>query len=112
MFLGTDGKTRPVFMAALFKETEIGLLRALFVGGLGQRKEIADLFDAVNLLKAIAELTIVGRPVGASRHALDAALGNHRWIESLPREQILAEMRQHDVLVFPSLFEGFWSGGH
>jgi glycosyltransferase involved in cell wall biosynthesis len=82
-------------------------LRILFVGGLSQRKGIADLFDAVSLLKAGAELTIIGRKVGGSCSALDAALGNHRWIESLPREQILAEMRQHDVLVFPSLFEGF-----
>ncbi|RYY17333.1 MAG: glycosyltransferase, partial [Cytophagaceae bacterium] len=28
-------------------------------------------------------------------------------IPSLPHAQILALMRQHDVLVFPSLFEGF-----
>lgn len=82
-------------------------LRVLFVGALSQRKGIAYLFDAVNLLKACADLTIIGRKVGRSCPALDAALANHRWIESLRREQILAEMRQHDVLVFPSLFEGF-----
>jgi glycosyltransferase involved in cell wall biosynthesis len=38
---------------------------------------------------------------------LDHALSIHRWIPSLPREKILEEMRRHDVLVFPSLFEGF-----
>jgi glycosyltransferase involved in cell wall biosynthesis len=30
----------------------------------------------------------------------------HRWISSLPHHEILAEMRRHDVFVFPSLFEG------
>src|SRR5206468_9345000 len=29
------------------------------------------------------------------------------WIPSLPHQQILKLMHEHDVLVFPSLFEGF-----
>jgi len=82
-------------------------LKALFVGGLSQRKGIADLFEAMDLVKPHVELTVIGRKSTAACAALDAALQKHRWIESLPREQILAEMRAHDVLVFPSLFEGF-----
>jgi starch synthase len=82
-------------------------LRVLFVGGLSQRKGIADLFDAVELVKPHAELTVIGRRIGANCTVLDSALGKHRWVASLPREEILAEMRRHDVLVFPSLFEGF-----
>ena len=39
--------------------------------------------------------------------ALDRELAKHRWIPSLPHDKVLAEMRAHDVLVFPSLFEGF-----
>jgi glycosyltransferase involved in cell wall biosynthesis len=77
------------------------------VGGLSQRKGIADLFEAMDLVKPHVELTVIGRKSTAACAALDAALQKHRWIESLPREQILAEMRAHDVLVFPSLFEGF-----
>jgi glycosyltransferase involved in cell wall biosynthesis len=83
------------------------VLRVLFVGGLSQRKGIADLFEAMEILGSQAELTVIGRKPTEACAALNSALGKHRWIESLPREQILAEMRAHDVLVFPSLFEGF-----
>jgi len=82
-------------------------LRVLFVGGLSQRKGIADLFEAVDLVKPQVELTVIGRKSTAACAVLDVALQKHRWIESLPREKILEEMRGHDVLVFPSLFEGF-----
>jgi len=82
-------------------------LRVLFVGGLSQRKGIADLFAAVELVSEPLELTVIGRKPLDACAALDSALRNHRWIESLPREKILEEMRRHDVLVFPSLFEGF-----
>jgi starch synthase len=82
-------------------------LRVLFVGGLSQRKGIADVFEAVNMLGSHVALTAIGRKPTADCAALNAELGKHRWIESLPREQILAEMSAHDVLVFPSLFEGF-----
>jgi len=82
-------------------------LKVLFVGGLSQRKGIADLFDAVEMLSPHVELTVVGRKPAEACAALEAALQKHRWIESLPRERILQQMRAHDVLVFPSLFEGF-----
>jgi starch synthase len=82
-------------------------LRVLFVGGLSQRKGIADLFEAVDLVKPQVELTVIGRKSTEACAVLDVALQKHRWIESLPRERILEEMRGHDVLVFPSLFEGF-----
>jgi len=35
------------------------------------------------------------------------ALERHHWIASLPHPLILEQMRQHDVLVLPSLFEGY-----
>jgi alpha-maltose-1-phosphate synthase len=82
-------------------------LKALFVGGLSQRKGIADLFEALEMVGSGVELTMVGRKPSAFCKPLESALKKHRWIESLPRERILEEMRLHDVLVFPSLFEGF-----
>jgi glycosyltransferase involved in cell wall biosynthesis len=82
-------------------------LRVLFVGGLSQRKGIADLFEAVELISPQVKLTAVGRKPAEPCMALDSALKKYRWVESLPREKILEEMRGHDVLVFPSLFEGF-----
>ena len=83
-------------------------LKLLFVGGLSQRKGIADLFAAVENLKKYVELTVVGKKVSDQPcPALDAALAKHRWIPSLPHDEVLKLMHQHDILVFPSLFEGF-----
>jgi len=81
-------------------------LRVLYVGSLAQRKGISYLFSAIESLRSAVTLTIVGRKVGASA-ALDKACETHRWLPSLPHSEILSEMRQHDVFVFPSLFEGF-----
>lgn len=82
-------------------------LKLLFVGGLSQRKGIADLFAAVDALGSRVSLTVVGRKATEDCEALNNALTKHRWITSLPHEAVLALMREHDVLVFPSLFEGF-----
>jgi glycosyltransferase involved in cell wall biosynthesis len=86
---------------------ERGPLKLLFVGGLSQRKGIADLFAAVDAIGDAVSLTVVGGKAGPPNAALDAALLKHRWIPSLPHAEVLAQMRAHDVLVFPSLFEGF-----
>ena len=82
-------------------------LRALFVGGLSQRKGLSYLFDAVESLKGACELTVIGRRPATTCAPLDAALARHRYLPSLPHHEILREMEHHDVLVFPSLFEGF-----
>ena len=82
-------------------------LKLLFVGGLSQRKGIADLFAVAAALGPRVELTIVGHKATSNCPALDAALARHRWIPSLPHTDILRIMQAHDVLVFPSLFEGF-----
>lgn len=82
-------------------------LKLLFVGGLSQRKGIADLFAVVEKLKNHVELTVVGKKSSDDCPALDSALAKHRWIPSLPHNKILELMQMHDVLVFPSLFEGF-----
>lgn len=82
-------------------------LKIIFVGGLSQRKGIADLFEAVNFFGDRVELTVVGNKTTNGCSALNEALSKHRWIPSLPHEGILQLMREHDLLVFPSLFEGF-----
>jgi glycosyltransferase involved in cell wall biosynthesis len=38
---------------------------------------------------------------------MEEALGRYEWIDSAPHDRVLQLMRDHDVLVFPSLFEGF-----
>lgn len=85
-----------------------GPLRLLFVGGLTQRKGIAYLFDAVRKFPGHVELTIVGQKPALPCPALDAELKKiHRYIPALSHADTLNLMRRHDVLVFPSLFEGF-----
>ncbi len=87
--------------------TKSNPLRLLFVGGLSQRKGIAHLFAAARMLGAVVSLTVIGNKVVEDCPSLDRELARHRWVPSLPHERVLEEMRSHDVLVLPSLFEGF-----
>ena len=82
-------------------------LKVLFVGGLSQRKGISYLFDAVKGLKEQVSLTVVGKKAIPNCKALNKALEEHNYITSLPHQEVLECMQSHDVLVFPSLFEGF-----
>ncbi|RFZ85783.1 glycosyltransferase [Mucilaginibacter terrenus] len=82
-------------------------LKLLFVGGLSQRKGVADLFAAAEHFGSKIELTVVGSKVVDTCTPLNEALKKHKWIPSLPHAEILTLMRGHDVLIFPSLFEGF-----
>ena len=94
------------FLKRTYSNTK-GPLKLLFVGGLSQRKGIANMFAAVENLGPHVQLTVVGGKIGKACAALDAALSKHTWIPSLPHHEVLEIMRSHDVLVFPSLFEGF-----
>jgi glycosyltransferase involved in cell wall biosynthesis len=81
-------------------------LKALFVGGLSQRKGLHYLFEAADMLGESVEWTIIGRG-NMECKILAKQISRYRWIPSLPHREILEQMRQQDVLVFPSLFEGF-----
>lgn len=97
----------PVFNDRRYLAVKGRPLKLLFVGGLSQRKGIADLFKAVENIGKHVELTIVGRKVNNNCKPLNEALIKYNWIPSLPHNEILMLMREQDVLVFPSLFEGF-----
>ncbi|AMR34071.1 glycosyl transferase family 1 [Mucilaginibacter sp. PAMC 26640] len=84
-----------------------GPLKILFVGGLSQRKGIADLFEAVEDFGKRVSLTVVGRKMAVDCAVLNEALARHKWIPSLAHAEVLKLMRESDVLIFPSLFEGF-----
>ncbi len=84
-----------------------GALRLLFVGGLSQRKGLSYLFAAQARLGRAAELTVIGTAGGPPCPALDRALSGVRYLGSQPNAVVLREMREHDVLVFPTLFDGF-----
>jgi len=82
-------------------------LKILFVGGLSQRKGISYVFESVKGLEDKVSLTIVGRKAVSDCEALNEALKQHTWIPSMPHHKVLECMQAHDILVFPSLFEGF-----
>lgn len=82
-----------------------GPLKLLFVGGLSQRKGIADVIDAVSALKGKVEISIIG--LGPGRNTIERLCPRAKLLGSMPHGQVLDQMRRHDVLMFPSLFEGF-----
>lgn len=90
-----------------YRTTGSGPLKLLFVGGLSQRKGLAELFAAIAPFGDRVELTVVGRAPEGRCKVLEQHLKMHRHISSLPHQEILRLMRQQDVLIFPSHFEGF-----
>ena len=81
-------------------------LRVLFVGALSQAKGLGYLLEAAAHLEREIELALIGKrvsPVIPSQTVLD----RYKWIPSLPHDELLAEISRHDVLVLPSLHEGF-----
>jgi glycosyltransferase involved in cell wall biosynthesis len=97
----------PVLAGRVYENLENRPLKLLFVGGLSQRKGIANLLEAVDQLGDAVTLTIVGHKAAEDCVPLNEALIRHKYIPSLPHEEILKIMREQDVFVFPSLFEGF-----
>lgn len=85
--------------------SERKVLRVFFCGSLGQRKGISYLFQAIEQMGSCVELTVVGAEV-VSCSVLTRALSKVKWHRSLPHQQVLTLMRESDVLVFPTLFEG------
>ena len=97
----------PTPLAAPCQTRAGGPLRVLYVGSLGQRKGLSYALDAIQILGAQVSFTMIGRLTSPNCRPLLAALDHHRWIETLPHDQILDQMSQHDVLLLPSLFEGY-----
>ncbi|MEP6686324.1 MAG: glycosyltransferase family 4 protein [Verrucomicrobiota bacterium] len=83
-----------------------GKLRVLFVGALSQAKGLGYLLEAVARLGQEIEFTLIGRRISLAIPA-PSLLDKYRWIPSLPHDELLQEMSNHDVLVLPSLHEGF-----
>ena len=50
---------------------------------------------------------MIGQKTTRDCDPLNKALDQHTWIQTLPHDQILQQMKNHDVLLFPTLFDGF-----
>ena len=97
----------PINEKRIYKPFDGRKIKLLFVGGLSQRKGISYLFNAVEGLEDKIELTVVGRGNVESCPRLKQALGKVNYIPSLSHDAVLKLMAEHDLFVFPSLFEGF-----
>ena len=81
-------------------------LRVLFVGSMGQRKGLGDLFEAVRQLNHPAlELVVMGSPL-APLAFYQAQLPGFTYEPGRPHAQVLALMRSCDVFCLPSIVEG------
>ncbi len=83
-----------------------GPFRVLFCGFITQRKGISYLVDAFRDAELEdAELVFVGRPVGTRHPWIDEPRVRH--VDAVPRPQLADVYRSADVVVLPSLVEGF-----
>jgi glycosyltransferase involved in cell wall biosynthesis len=81
-------------------------LRVLFAGSLSQRKGLADLFQAMRLLKRNdVELILMGSLVESREfyHTQNVAFVHE---ETRPHQQVLELMTTCDIMVLPSIVEG------
>jgi glycosyltransferase involved in cell wall biosynthesis len=82
-------------------------LRALFVGTASVTKGVAALLEAIDLLSDVpVQLTLVG---GVSMTVPQRFLEHRsiRWVGPVPRLDVMRYYRDSDVLVFPTLSDGF-----
>ena len=82
-------------------------LRVLYVGSLNQGKGLAYLAAAMTGLEGLVTLTVIGSRTSATPcAALDSLLTTYRHRSGLSHAEVLEEMKNHDVLVLPTLYEG------
>ena len=81
-------------------------LKILFVGSMSQRKGLADLFNALKILKTHhVSLTIVGQPAMPISF-YRAQHTDFKHIPSCSNDTVKSIMRSHDILILPSIVEG------
>ena len=82
-------------------------LRLLFAGKITQRKGIQYLLDAMKgFSRKDVELTFIGNLYGSGQ-AFKSQLDNHTYIPGISQAQMFEKYCEFDVLVFPSILEGF-----
>ena len=81
-------------------------LKALFVGNISQLKGISYLFEAIEQVKDIVDLTLVGS-ISINNNILLKELKKHDYKGCLIHSEVLKEMQKADVLIFPTLSDGY-----
>ncbi|MDR3775323.1 MAG: glycosyltransferase family 4 protein [Terracidiphilus sp.] len=96
----------PVRSRSKHKDLARRPLQVLFAGSLNQRKGIGYLLKAIDMLGPDVHLTLIGKRF-APNNMVDSACMHSRWIESASHGKVLDLMMESDVLVLPSISEGF-----
>lgn len=97
-----------VYNQRKYLPTDNRKLKFLFVGRLTQTKGLSYMFEALEGLENEIELTLIGDDSYIDLCLpLKEAISKNQHIPYLPHEKILETMREFDVFIFPSLFEGF-----
>lgn len=85
---------------------EQGVIRLLYVGSLSQSKGISYMLDAVEALGDNVAFTLIGAlPVHSD--ILISRIRKYSYLGSLSHDEVLREMHKADVLLFPTLSDGF-----
>lgn len=97
----------PVNKINIYKdERNIGPLRVLFVGGMGQRKGLGDLFEAINLLNTDnIELVVLGSML-TDFSFYKKHIRKFTYEPTRAHNDVLKLMRSCDVFCLPSIVEG------
>lgn len=103
----TPGAPAPAHRAPLPRRAHSRRLRVIFLGALEAYKGLRYLFDACRALGKAVDLTLIGNRPSVPCAPLDDALTRHRWIPAVTSDRMADELARHDVLVLPSLCEGF-----
>ena len=84
-------------------------LKLLYVGGLEEMKGLNHFIAAIKKLNIIHKNMLVSTIIGTGplEKYIKKELPNENFKKNLSHNLILKEMKKHDILIFPSLFEGF-----
>ncbi len=82
------------------------LLQVLFVGSIQQQKGISYLIDGTTPVSRSVDMHVIGSYIEGCK-PIDDWLNKSNWEPSLPHADVLAKMAQCEVLILPSLAEGF-----
>ena len=88
------------------RSTQSDTLKLLFVGSMSQRKGLADLFEAMKLLKGEpVSLSILGQP-SMPMEFYRRQFSEFEYFPPCSNKKVRAIMKEHDALVLPSIVEG------
>jgi glycosyltransferase involved in cell wall biosynthesis len=88
------------------RSTQSDTLKLLFVGSMSQRKGLADLFDAIKLLKSEpVSLSILGQP-SMPMEFYRKQFSEFAYFPPCSNQKVREIMKAHDALVLPSIVEG------